>query len=125
MSGPLAHDAEVFGGFDDAGSEELIPHAIYGHASGERICGAHGPLGQSKAVVRFARWQRRQKVRSIGLYPLSASGVNAARQHMRVGERRLLPRNLRQIATGGEPVKLAYRVEQSRAELPDRKDPRD
>src|ERR1700728_5019303 len=45
MSGPLAHDAEVFGSFDDAGSEKLIPHAVYRHSRGERIGGTHGPLG--------------------------------------------------------------------------------
>src|SRR5215471_773553 len=45
-------------------------------------------------------------MRRIRLDPLGASGVDAARQHVRVGERRLFPGHLGEITTLGKPVKL-------------------
>src|SRR5690348_8185617 len=95
MSGPLSHDAKVFCGFDDASSEELVPHAVYRNACGERVGRAYSPFGQGEAIVRLEGVQRRQKVRSIGLDALGASRVYAAREHARIGERGLLPTNLR------------------------------
>src|SRR5450755_626086 len=100
VSGPLAHDAKVFRGFDDTGPKEFVPHAVDGYARGVRVCGADTPLRQGEPVVRLAGLQWGQKVRSIGLYAFGASSVNAARQHVRVGERGFLPTHLRQIAAG-------------------------
>ena len=48
-------------------------------------------------------------MRSVGLHTVGASGVKAARQHMRIGERRLLPGDLSQIAADREPVKLLFK----------------
>src|SRR5277367_3699727 len=109
MNGPLAHDAEVFGGLDDAGAEEFIPHSVYGDPRGERIVGTNGPLCQSKPIARFGIRKRRQEVWSIGFDAVGASCVHAACQHVRIGERWLLPRNLSQISARRELVKLAIK----------------
>ena len=60
MRRPLPHDAEVFCGLHQAGAEQLVPHAIHGHARRQRILRAHRPLRQRQAIVRLARRQRRQ-----------------------------------------------------------------
>ena len=54
-------------------------------ASASRLCGS--PAGK-----------RRQKMRRVRLNSLGARRVNAARQHMRIRDRRLLPRHQRQVA---------------------------
>jgi hypothetical protein len=67
-------------------------------------------FASARPVVRFASRQGRQIVRRIGLHSLRARGVNAARQHIRIGDRRLLPRDERQIAALGELVELRIQL---------------
>ena len=44
--------AEVLAGFDDADPEELLPDAVDGHASGERVVPRNEPMSEPESV----RW---------------------------------------------------------------------
>ena len=63
MNRILALHAEVFGGLDDAGPEEVLPHAIDLHARGEGVLGRDQPPGKPESIGRATLGQRRQKAR--------------------------------------------------------------
>src|SRR5271163_3374405 len=54
MRWTLAHDAEVFGRFDEAGTKDFVPHPVYGHARSQRILWTYGPPGEREPIVRLA-----------------------------------------------------------------------
>ena len=54
VGGPHALGAEVFGCFDDAGAEELLPEAIDGDTGGEGILLIHEPVGEVHAGGRVS-----------------------------------------------------------------------
>ena len=47
----LALHPEVFGGLDDAGAEEVLPHAIDLHAGGEGLLGRDQPRASPSRLV--------------------------------------------------------------------------
>ena len=51
MRGRLALAAEIVGGLDEAGAEDLLPHAVDGDARGERMLRTEQPLGEAEPVV--------------------------------------------------------------------------
>ena len=64
MNRILALHAEIFGGLDDAGAEEVLPHAIDLHAGGQRVLGHDQPSGKPESIGRAALGQRRQERRA-------------------------------------------------------------
>ena len=60
--------------------------------------------------MRRNRRQRRQEVRRVRLDPFRACRVDAARQHVGVRNRKLLPGDNRQIATLGELHQLGIEL---------------
>jgi len=125
MSRSLAHDSKVFRSFDNAGSEELVPHAVYGYARGERVGGADRPVRQGEPVVRLARFQSRQKVRSISLY---AFGARPCKRRASARARRRAKAFPNSLVSDGRRLingQAVYQEKRSHAESLDRRDPSD
>src|SRR6266567_2885801 len=106
MCGPLSHYPEIFSCLYKPRTEELVPHTIDGDPCGERILWADGPFRKSEAIVRCVCGQQWKKVRRVGFNSLSARRVHSARQHMSIRDRRLFPRNQRQVTACGYVVQL-------------------
>ena len=51
MAGPVALVAEVLGGLDDAGAEELLPQAVDGDAREQRVRRRDEPVCEAEAVL--------------------------------------------------------------------------
>ena len=80
----LALRAKVFGGFHDPVSEIHLPIAIDGDSRGEGVRRIAQPAGQTEAVLRSARWQRRKAGRNPRLDLLAQITVVAPPQDMRL-----------------------------------------
>lgn len=62
----LTHDAEFLRAVLDADAEEFLPHAIDGHARGERVGGVDEPFGEAEAVLRRVLRHRMQRGEDSG-----------------------------------------------------------
>ena len=47
----LSLEAEVLGGFDEAGAEDLLPEAVHGDAGEEGMIRVEEPVGEAEAVI--------------------------------------------------------------------------
>ena len=66
VAGPGSLRSKIFGSFDKAGAEELLPEAVHGNAGGEGILLVNEPVGEIHAGsdgVFFLK--RREEVRSV------------------------------------------------------------
>src|SRR5262249_32535982 len=59
MAWRFALGAEILSRLDQTGAEQLLPEAIGGHASGQRMLTRHQPAGEAEAVAWSIGGQRR------------------------------------------------------------------
>ena len=59
----FALDAEVFGGFDDPGAEEMLPHPIDLHAGRQGMLGHDQPAGEPQSIGGAPCGHRRKERR--------------------------------------------------------------
>ena len=83
VRGRLALAAEIVGGLDDADAENLLPHAIDGHARGERMIFGKEPARETEPVARHRGCHRRQHCRRAGLHAIALLIVRAAVERVR------------------------------------------
>jgi hypothetical protein len=58
VGGGVALHAEVGGGADETGAEELLPETVHGDAGGERILRIDDPVGEIETGGARCRWGR-------------------------------------------------------------------
>ena len=88
MRGRFALTAEIVGRLDQAHAENLLPHAIDGHARGQRMIFGKEPAREAEPIARHRGCHRRQHRRRAGLHAIALLIVRAAVE--RVGERLLV-----------------------------------
>ena len=88
VRGRFALAAEIVGGLDQAHAENLLPHAVDGHARGERVVFGEEPAGEAEAIARQRGGHRRQHRGGAGFHAVALLVVGAAIES--VGERLLV-----------------------------------
>ena len=78
MRGRISLAPEILGGLHQAHAENLLPHAVDGHARGERLVLAEKPAGEAQAVARQGGGHGRQRLGRVGLNPIPLLVVGAA-----------------------------------------------
>ena len=72
MDRVLALRSEIFGGLDDAGPEEVLPHPIDLHPRGQRVLGHEQPAGKAESIGGAALWAAAAKKLGVANETFSA-----------------------------------------------------
>ena len=70
--------AEIVGGLHQAHAENLLPHAVDGHARGERVVFGEEPAREAQAIARQCGGHRRQDAGRVGFHAVALLVVGAA-----------------------------------------------